>query len=121
MLGAQYTNYIPAALDAGLMPLLVEMMAEPNEDCDTRSAVMRSLRLLTSKAMGARTELESDALHQTVLDACLETVHEWYSRNEPEPVPFVSGAFYKRYGTSAALRAATDALRVAANLWMTGI
>jgi hypothetical protein len=118
-------NYIPAALDAGLMPLLVEMLAEPDMDCNARSAVMRSLRLITSKASGVRTVLATDALHQTVLDACVEAAREWRSRNDTDPLCYApvvvpDSTFGLDSNAAAALQAATDALHIAANLWTTG-
>jgi hypothetical protein len=121
MLGARYINYIPVAIDAGLMPLLSKMLAEPNEDCNARRAVMRSLRLITAKAIGARTVLDNKALHTTVLDACVKSAHQWYSQNEPScavlaAVPDVNLS----KDAKAALRAATDAMHIAANLWTTG-
>jgi hypothetical protein len=120
MLGARYTNYGPAALDAGLMPLLIKMLAEPDEDSSVRSAVMRSLRLITSKAIGARTMFDTEGLHQTVLDACVKSALEWRSHNEPLRYAFTAiPSLSLSEGDKEALRAATDAMHIAANLWTT--
>jgi hypothetical protein len=130
MLGAKCTNYVPAAIDAGLMPLLASMLAETNADCNARSAVMRCLRLITSRSNGVRTVNEADGLHQTVLDACVKSVHEWcHSRNDAKSESLSNVIVVGLNGTlsscldsnrKAALRAATDALHIAASMWTTG-
>jgi hypothetical protein len=125
MLGAKYVNYIPAAIEAGLMPLLMIMLSHcTSEDSNACSALMRSLRLVTSTSRGARTVLDSEKLHQTVLNTCIHSMQGWLSRYEQLCIVLIGGASDEpclSNNTKAALRAATDAVHTAANLWTSGM
>jgi hypothetical protein len=123
MLGVKYINYIPAAIKAELMPLLMTMMDYcSSKDYKACSAMMRSLRLATSRSCGVRTVLVSEEYCRSVQDACKSIMEDWCSRNKqlansvglPDMKPYMDS------DTQAALSAATDALHTTANLWTAG-
>ena len=106
MLAAKCTNFVPAAIDAGLLPLLSTVLARPVNSCSARGAVLRCLRLTTDKSFGARKMVEDTQLMHSVLDSCIAAADEWPS----------NGAWL----TTDIVGAATDAMHIAANILAAG-
>jgi hypothetical protein len=109
MLGAQYTNFVPAAVGAGLLPLLSTVLAKPSSD---RSAVLRCLRLTTDKPFGARMIAQNTQLVRSALDACIAVTADVVS----DRVYLTSSTRRKPF----AVRASTDAMHIAANILAAG-
>jgi hypothetical protein len=113
MLGSQYTNFVPAAVEARLLPLLSNVLAKPSSDCRARSAVLRCLRLTTDKPFGARMIAEDTQLVHSILDGCTATTADVVS----DRYYLTSSTWRKR----SAVRAATDAMHIAANILAAGM
>jgi hypothetical protein len=52
MLQIKHINYVPAAVDAGLIPLLSAILASDSVSAASQQAVMRCLRLVTDARFG---------------------------------------------------------------------
>jgi hypothetical protein len=106
MLAAKCTNFVPAAIDAGLLPLLSTVLVRPVNSCSARGAVLRCLRLTTDKSFGARKVADDTQLMHSVLDACAAAAAE--------------RLVHKGWHTEDKVRAVTDAMHIAANILAAG-
>jgi hypothetical protein len=121
MLQAEYINYVPAAIKAGLMPLLSSMVASTDLDASSRQAVMRSLRLITDTSLGIRTVLENAEMCRNIVEMSTDIMAEWCAtKGHPLRGKFIDATAVENQKTAAAAKELTDALYVLNSMYKTG-
>jgi hypothetical protein len=71
MLAAKRINFVPAAVEAGLIPLLKDILAQDTFVGTAEfSSLMKCLRLVTDSTTGTHSIISDPALYQSVITAC---------------------------------------------------
>jgi hypothetical protein len=122
MLQTKYINYVPAAVGAGLMPLLSAVLASDSHNAASQQAVMRCLRLVTETEFGISTVLEQPELRQNIAKTSTKIMSEWCATpGHPLLGKITNAVTANQITAAAAARAVTDALLVQANIYGAGI
>jgi hypothetical protein len=77
MLQTKHINYVPAAVGAGLIPLLSDILASDSHNAASQQAVMRCLRLVTETEFGISTVLQQPELRQNIAKMTTKIMSEW--------------------------------------------
>jgi hypothetical protein len=67
---------VPAALDAGVLPQLVDVLVSSERHCTERSTAVRCLRLITDSLRGARNVASNAALSKVIVEQCIAILTE---------------------------------------------
>jgi hypothetical protein len=125
-------NIVPAVLDAGLLPLLREIMMRDGHQF--RHSAFETLRLLTQQPFGAREVLKDKVLCDAIVKLAMADIGRWLTDQAPADLhqlvaefgtkiePQYSDGPYKPYTSSTLSQSAglAAALQVLANLLQAG-
>jgi hypothetical protein len=121
LLQAQYVNYVPAAIKAGLIPLLSTVLASDDLSAASRQAVFRCLRLVTDTSLGIRTVLESPEMSHKIVEIAAKIMADWSAmKGHPLQGKFINATAIENLKTAAAAKVLTDALYVLNSMYKAG-
>jgi hypothetical protein len=122
LLQAQYINYVPAAIKAGLIPMLSTMLASDDLSAASRQAVFRCLRLVTDTSFGIRTVLENPEISHTIVEKATAIMADWSAtKGHPLHGKFIGATAIENLKTAAAAKELTDALYVLNSMHKAGM
>ena len=102
---------MPAAIEAGLLPVLKGVLAQEAQQAPTRAVlgtIVSCVRLVTDKPFGARSVLADPELYHAVLDTASTIMTDWCSQHKHSTAQLVTA------------RTSSDAMVTVANLLAAG-